>query len=362
MRLSNLEFINLEIPFRVSFKHASAERSSTEAALIVAHADSIKGYGEGCPRRYVTGEDINSCHNFLKTYCDRLITIKDLGALKSWVKDNSSVINDNPASWCAIEMALLDSLAKEMQKPIESLLETPKLKGDFSYTAVLGVTSPQAFELQLDRYQQLGFTDYKVKISGNLQEDRQNIKRLVSEIPNSRIRLDANNFWKTSDEAIKYILSLNSNFWALEEPLQTNQYSDFKVVAQNLGCQIILDESFLRIEQLLHIQEDPEIWIPNIRISKMGGILRAFDIAEQCKKLGLKFIIGAQVGETSLLTRAALCLANNYRDYLLAQEGACGTYLLSHDVTDAPIMFGDKGILNVEHLNNEPGLGIKLKV
>ena len=100
MRLSNLEFINLEIPFRVSFKHASAERSSTEAALIVAHADSIKGYGEGCQRRYVTGEDINSCHNFLKTYCDRLITIKDLGALKSWVKDNSIPSISKSSMYC----------------------------------------------------------------------------------------------------------------------------------------------------------------------------------------------------------------------------------------------------------------------
>jgi L-alanine-DL-glutamate epimerase-like enolase superfamily enzyme len=321
MIFNKLEFINLEIPFRRTFKHAAAERKSTETIIIVAHNHSVKGYGEGCPRRYVTGEDISSCKIFFDTYSVQLRAIEDLEALKSWVSNNSSLIDKNPAAWCAIEMALLDILAKGKQQPIESLLNTPRLKDSFKYTAILGVSDPQAFEAQLNQYKQLGFTEYKVKLSGNFQDDRQNIRSLTTLIPNAHLRLDANNLWKTADEAIKYISSLDSNFWAIEEPLQINQYSDLKVVAQNLRCQIILDESFLRKAQLLHIQDDLDIWIPNIRISKMGGILRAFEIAEQCKKLGLKFIIGAQVGETSFLTRAALCLANSYRKCLLAQEG-----------------------------------------
>jgi len=41
----------------------------------------------------------------------------------------------------------------------------------------------------------------------------------------------------------------------------------------------------------------------------MGGILRSLAIAEQAKQIGIPIIIGAQVGETSILTRAALTLA-----------------------------------------------------
>ena len=37
---------------------------------------------------------------------------------------------------------------------------------------------------------------------------------------------------------------------------------------------IVLDESFLRIEQLASLRDDPPGWLLNIRVSKMGGLLR----------------------------------------------------------------------------------------
>jgi L-alanine-DL-glutamate epimerase-like enolase superfamily enzyme len=91
------------------------------------------------------------------------------------------------------------------------------------------------------------------------------------------------------------------------------------------------------MEQFKYLQADPQSWIINIRISKMGGILRSLAIAEEARAMGFPIIIGAQVGETSILTRAALTLANHYRDILLAQEGAFGTYLLERDIADSTL-------------------------
>ena len=77
----------------------------------------------------------------------------------------------------------------------------------------------------------------------------------------------------------------------------------------------------------------------------MGGILRSLSIAQRAKQLNIPIVIGAQVGETSLLTRAALTIANQFRSNLLAQEGGFGTYLLARDVIEKPIMFGKNGYL-----------------
>ena len=82
----------------------------------------------------------------------------------------------------------------------------------------------------------------------------------------------------------------------------------------------------------------------------MGGILRSLSIAEKAKQAGIPVIIGAQVGETSILTRAALTIANVYRDNLLAQEGAFGTRLLERDLIEPPLMFGKGGILRAERI------------
>ena len=91
---------------------------------------------------------------------------------------------------------------------------------------------------------------------------------------------------------------------------------------------------------------EPERWIVNLRISKMGGLLRSLAVADAVAQRGMKLIVGAHVGETSVLTRAALTVAHAFRDVVIAQEGAVGTHLIAHDVADPPLMFGAGGVLD----------------
>ena len=41
--------------------------------------------------------------------------------------------------------------------------------------------------------------------------------------------------------------------------------------------------------------------LANVRVSKMGGVVRSLDVLGRTSELGLPVIVGAQVGETSLL-------------------------------------------------------------
>jgi L-alanine-DL-glutamate epimerase-like enolase superfamily enzyme len=121
-------------------------------------------------------------------------------------------------------------------------------------------------------------------------------------------------------------------------------------LASALDTQIILDESLLRADQLDQLSDSADRWIVNLRVSKMGGLLRSLELVRELRRRGLRVILGAHVGETSLLTRAALTVAHSARDLLVAQEGAFGTHLLSTDVVEAPIMFGQGGILDATPL------------
>ena len=77
----------------------------------------------------------------------------------------------------------------------------------------------------------------------------------------------------------------------------------------------------------------------------------------------LGIIIGAHVGETSVLTRASLTLARAAGTALVAQEGAFGTHLLTRDVADPPLMFGAGGVIDVAQLGlaQRPGLGLNIE-
>lgn len=353
---------NLEIPFRQAFSHATATRSRTESLLVTAITpEGIMGLGEGCPRSYVTGETLATAQSFFNLHRPAWEELNGLTDMKDWMTANSRRIDENPAAWCAVELALLDVWGKESGQSVEALLGLSELTNPFQYSAVLGTDSLSAFHKQATQFSVLGFSDFKVKVSGRLDDDQKKIAVLEKlEIENLCIRLDANSLWKRPDEAVEYLEALRHPIWAVEEPLQVNEYEGCRAMNRKLGLAIILDESFLREEHFRSVQDDPQTWSINIRISKMGGVQRALAIAEQARAARIPIIIGAQVGETSILTRAALTVANQYRDILLAQEGAFGTYLLEHDIIDPPLMFGQGGRLDSQPLLDQPGLGLML--
>ena len=362
MPIKSLSMQSLNIPFKQAFAHASATRAMTEAVLVtVTNGEGEQGIGEGCPRHYVTGETVASIQGFIESLRDQCLAFGSVQDVKRWAAEHASLIDQNPAAWCAVETACLDLFGKEAGLPIETLLGLPALNGRFQYSAVLGTDSLQSFERQLGRYRSVGFSDFKVKVTGRLQEDIGKLAQLATpQDSKTRVRLDANNLWSDVESALSYLKRLPGQTIAIEEPLTVGDFDGCRLLAREMKIPIILDESFLRLDQFAAIQNDPpSTWIINIRVSKMGGILRSLAVAEWAKEVGIPIIIGAQVGETSVLTRAALTVANSYRDIVVAQEGGFGTLLLERDICDPPLMFGAGGQLDARAVSG-PGLGLGL--
>ena len=359
-RIRELRFATLVIPFTVAFRHASAQRAETSSVWVESESDGgVAGRGESCPRPYVTGETIESAHAFFTRHeADLRRRVVDVDSLRSWMAEHPDELDANPAAWCAVELAVLEMLAIERRAPIEQLLGLPRLAGRFQYTAVLGDMGSDAFRATAEQYRRRGFTDFKVKLSGSVERDREKIA-VLREYPGITVRADANNLWQGADEAIAFLQWLDYPFTALEEPIAPGQYAELGRMAARLGCKVILDESFVRASQTACLAGDSDAWIINLRVSKMGGLLRSLDVAAAARKAKVRLIIGAQVGETSLLTRAALAVANANRDLVVAQEGAFGTLLLERDVCDPPLMFGAGGVLDTAaYPALEPGFGL----
>ena len=333
--IESLDVHTFPVPFKVVFRHASASRAEAQNIIVAARApDGTTGYGEGCPREYVTGETVESAVAFVRQHSASIsAAVRNIAELREWMRAHSEAIDANPAAFCAIEIAVLDLLGKVQGCPIEDLLEVPRLSGTFRYSAVLGDSELPSFERQAAQYLEMGFRDFKVKVSGDADRDRRKLAMLTrTDGPAPRIRLDANNLWFDAGQAIRYLKALDADVFAIEEPLMPGDFTGCSDVAAECGVQIILDESLTRIEQLRALN-DPVPWIINLRVSKMGGILRSLALAQESSRRSIGLIVGAQVGETSILTRAALTIMNPHRESLLASEGAFGTLLLTRDLT-----------------------------
>jgi L-alanine-DL-glutamate epimerase-like enolase superfamily enzyme len=360
VQIDTINARGLSIPFKVAFKHASAERSSMQSLWVeVRSADGETGMGEGCPREYVTSESLESAQAFVERYqADWLAEIHDVESLRRWVGGHGAEIDAHPAAWSAVEIAILDLMGKSRGVPIEALLDVPAIEGQFRYTAVLGDASPRVFEAQLAHYVAAGFRNFKIKLSGDHDTDFGKTRALASiGVAPASVRADANNLWSDPSQAIDHLAALNFPFFAIEEPLQAGNHDGMRKIAGAMGVKIIVDESALYLAHLEPLRYDAQLWIVNLRVSKMGGLVRSIDFVRSVRRVGVKLIIGAHVGETSVLTRAALTIANLARDIVVAQEGAFGTQLLEHDVVDPPLMFGAGGVLASTGLSR-PGLGL----
>lgn len=358
LRRMKWSFFAWEIPFKIAFKHNSAERSKAATVLVHLQFNGISAWGESCPREYVTGESVRSCIDFLNSFQSNLEKASFLD-LQEWLDFKNhwkDILNANLAATCAIEMAILDYLSKVNRCSVEQIIGATYSSGPFYYSAIIGDVKERIWEEQFAWHHDLQMCDYKLKLNGEVAVDRLRIEKIVNAIPNASIRLDANNKWETVKEVQDYLDDLASPIFGLEEPLKHGSFKALNELSKAIHTDIILDEHACRITDLDQI-EVPSRFILNLRVSKCGGVLNTIAMAEYAFEKGFRVIIGAQVGESSLLTRAATVVVNAMSQPPIAQEGAYGTNLLEHDLVADVLQFDNKGQLYLPATSASNGIG-----
>lgn len=337
-----IDFRLLKIPFKVSFKHNSASRKVTSTLWVEISRAEFVGIGEGCPRSYVTGESEESCVTFISSRRESLLKIDDYPSLLVWRENNISDIEKNPAAWCAIELAFLDLFAQESDQSINELIGEAFLPGELTYSAILGDSSPGVWEKLCDWHFENQMSNFKLKLNGDVLLDSDRINYILNKYSNAEIRVDANNMWGSFEEAVAYLNHLPKNINGVEEPLHFPDWNGLSKLSRLISCPIILDEHVCNISDLMKI-ENPNSKIVNLRVSKCGGLINSISMGKEALKLGMKVIVGAQVGETSALTRAGFLLSSALSHNVWAHEGAYGKLLLEEDPFRDYYQLGLKG-------------------
>ncbi len=165
-----LRFSELRVPLKMTFRHASAARTHGESIWVEASRGELRGYGEGCPRPYVTGETRSSCKQWVGEWQAAIQReCQSLESMQSWVTEHSADIDRSPSVWCAIESALLDLFARERGQSVEAMLGLAAPGGPHLYSAVLGNDESWKTRFLIDQYLILGVKDFKVKLGGDLE-------------------------------------------------------------------------------------------------------------------------------------------------------------------------------------------------
>ncbi|MFT4534441.1 MAG: L-alanine-DL-glutamate epimerase-like enolase superfamily enzyme [Saprospiraceae bacterium] len=345
---------SLRLPLKTSFKQVSSVRNHGESIWVTATRGNKTGFGEGCPRDYVTGENIESCLMWAGSKKAKLEKeCVDLLALKEFEASTEVEIDKNPAAWCGIETALLDLFAKEQVINVEKLLGLSPPTACYQYSAILGDSDQSKFRQLIEQYLKWGFWDFKIKLNGDLKLDQQKLEILQdycdkAKVDNYRIRLDANNLWSgNTSAAIAHLSQLSALLLGIEEPVEPKNPLALQKISNELNTSVILDESLCNLSDLKAYEDLQGKYIANIKVSRVGGVLRGLKMVAALKKQNWRIIIGAHVGETSIMTRAGMCLAQAAGENLIGHEGGFGLILLENEPVTPSLMFGAKGQLDL---------------
>lgn len=354
MRIKSVIIYALRIPFVESFSHAAKTRIFSDSIVVrLTTENDVVGYGEGLPRPYLTGEDIESSLGYMQGYLWPEIAKTDFPefSLSFDPEQSLSIIGDRfdfekpkgiiawNASQSAFELALIDCILKERDISLSKIL--PPKRSNVIYSGVITTGSKEKVAQIAQYFKTLGLHQIKVKVNGKGDRERLLVVRETMG-ENVSIRIDANGVFSV-EETVKALDQLSDiRIDCIEQPIVRGNISDLVKLKSEISIPIMVDESLVTFEDAQQLISANACGFFNLRISKCGGICKTLHIAELAKKAGIRLQLGAQVGETAILSAVGRHIAA-YLDQLDFVEGSFGTMLLKEDIAEERVNFGHGG-------------------
>lgn len=361
-RIKSFTLYAVELPFRSPFKHAAASRQTSNSVFLKCTTDTgVTGFGECLPRSYVTGEDQASVFALLDTSILPQLIGKEFRSLSEvnqflqtcdgkapadWVNPEKP----QTAAWCAVDIVLLDTFGRVFNESVR-IDNNTVFPASVRYSVV--VSSSSGFKtLLLIRLAAISQIKLKVE-KENAAESVRRVRKIVGS--KCDIRVDANMAWNV-DEALHNMSALAQlGVQSFEQPVAADDIDGLAVLVEKSGLGVMVDESLNDHASLEKIIRKKACTAVNVRISKCGGLVAAYNRCRQALDSGLTIQIGCQVGESSLLSAAHLKLITAVRQVKYA-EGCFGRLLLREDPATPVLQFGFRG--KNPSVPTSPGLGV----
>jgi L-alanine-DL-glutamate epimerase-like enolase superfamily enzyme len=294
-----------QVELQLTHKWTIARGSGTNTAKVVivelTGADGTVGLGEAAPiKRYK--ESAETVEEFYKKVDPRGLSFTDIEGSMTYL---DTLSKHDMAAKCGINIALLDGAGKKVRKPIYDLLGLGFRENQHVTSFTIGIDKPEVIRkkvLEAERFPVL-----KVKVG--VPDDKANMQALREVAPEKTIRVDANEGWKTKEQALEMIqwLASDKHIQYVEQPMPAaTSHKDWVWLKERSPLPVFGDESYHTAKDMAYAAE--RFHGVNVKLVKTGGISGGFEALKAARKAGLKTMIGCMI-ETSILINAAAHLA-----------------------------------------------------
>lgn len=332
-----LSFRSIDLHLRHTFTIARSSRDVEPCIIVELEHSGITGFGEAAPSdRY--GETRDTVKAFLQGV--QLKQFADPFQLEDILTYVNNMAPGNASAKAAIDIALHDWVGKKLGIPLWKYWglnkeNTPRT----SFT--IGIDSPTVIEQKVREAEP--YSILKVKVGTPNDEE---IITTIRRITKKAIRVDANEGWKSKEQARDKILWLESQgVEFVEQPLPAIDLKGTAWVRERVNIPIIADENVTGLASIPSLKDVFDGI--NIKLMKCGGLREATRMIHTAKAFGMKIMLGCMIESSVAISAAAqLSPLADYADL-------DGNILITNDPYSGVLVRDSKLILN-----DLPGVGI----
>ncbi len=360
MDIETINIYEIALPFAGNFPHALNKGGYAKNVVceIISKGGKLRGYGEGAPRAYVTGESTRSVLEDISRFVRFSAFPKVLQHIEQ-VWDFIDVLPEEKthhSAVCALECALLDILGKGEGKNVSDYFSKDFFTEKIHYGAAIPLWNSNGVEALCRRIQNLEIRRLKLKMGKDVLQNQKNLETLRAVFKTDYdLKVDANGAWDKALALAHMPLFKPFQIRVIEQPMAPEDPTFLEIAerAAAMGIFLMADESVCQLQDV-DAAAAQGFNMVNIRLSKCGGFRRSFKLVDLLREKNFCFQIGCHLGESGILSAAGRVLSLHCRDALY-YDGSYDAFLLKENVTRHPVSFGKGGEAG---LLPGPGLGV----
>jgi len=297
-----LKFWRKDLQLAHTWTIARGSADTFQVVLVaLTDSDGNTGLGEASPiRRYA--ESVDTVESFCRKVEPARLSFEDVPGSMKYLE---TVAPGEMSAKCALNLALLDGAAKRVKLPVFDFLGLGFRENHHVTSFSIGIDSPEMIRKKVLSAAQ--YPVLKLKVGG--PNDRPMLAALREVAPAKPVRVDANEGWKTKEQALEMIewLARDPDIQFVEQPMPADtDPKDLAWLKKHSPLPVFADEGYHAAQDAARCAECYHG--VNVKLVKTGGVSAGFEALKEARSLGLKTMIGCMI-ETSVLISAAAHLA-----------------------------------------------------
>jgi L-alanine-DL-glutamate epimerase-like enolase superfamily enzyme len=296
MRVKSVEFEPCVMPLEdKNWKFALGTASTSRGWIVrVTSDEGHTGYGYSNSSPHM-GSTFESLPHELERFKPTVLG-NDPFAIEAILQELDRSLAGGSQAKAGIDCALHDLCARALNVPLYNLLGG-KVRSSVPVLRIVAIKTPKEMGEQAQKLFDQGYTYFKIKIHGDVDEDVARVKAIRERVGNEvHLTIDANQSYSPKNAIAAINRMAEYRLDLVEQPVSRHDLKGLELVTRSVPVVVEADEGAGTIDEIMRLVSNRIVDAVSLKIQKLGGLRNALAAARICEAGHVKYRLGAHVG------------------------------------------------------------------